>query len=66
MPVSEKAVVPSNLWGIVHDMRFKRSLTHQREVPLDHLEWMIGVEVQVIYLGNGGLHLENWGQYWYI
>ena len=66
MPVFEKAVVPSNLGGIVHNMKFKRSLIHQREVPLDHLEWMIGVEVQVIYLGNGGLHLENWEQYWYI
>ena len=66
MPFFEKAVVSSNLWGTVHDMRFKRSLIHQREVPLDHLEQMIRVEVQVIYLGNGGLHLENWEQYWYI
>ena len=61
----EKAAALSTVWAIVDSVKLKGPLTQQREVPLDHPKGTLGVVGKGIYLGNQGLYLENWKQFWY-
>lgn len=56
----KKAIVFSNIWGIVGGVKLKESLTQQRDLYCS--EGNLGAVEKGIYLGYQESQLENWEQ----